>query len=110
MCDTIYFHVDVNSAFLSWSAVEILKTKSTYDLRLIPSIIGGDRSNRHGIVLAKSIPAKPYGIQTGEPIVNALKKCPSLVIEKPDHILYREYSQCLMTLLSFYCSDLEQLT
>jgi DNA polymerase IV len=110
MCNTIYFHVDVNSAFLSWTAVEILKTKSNYDLRLIPSIIGGDRSNRHGIVLAKSIPAKPYGIQTGEPIVNALKKCPSLVIEKPDHILYREYSQCLMTLLSFYCSDLEQLS
>jgi len=110
MCDSIYFHIDVNSAFLSWTSVEILKHNSNYDLRLIPSIIGGDRSNRHGIVLAKSIPAKPFGIQTGEPIVNALKKCPSLVIEKPDHTLYQEYSKCLMKLLSSYCADLEQLS
>ena len=110
MHDKIYFHIDVNSAFLSWSAVEKLKTDPTYDLRLIPSIIGGDRSNRHGIVLAKSIPAKAYGIQTAEPIAGALKKCPTLIIEPPQHELYKKYSHNLMSLLASYCSDLEQLS
>ena len=63
----IIFHIDVNSAFLSWTAIEQLKSGSEVDLREIPSIIGGDSSKRHGIVLAKSIPAKKFGIKTGEP-------------------------------------------
>ena len=63
----IIFHIDVNSAFLSWTAVEQLKNGSKVDLREIPAIIGGDQSSRHGIVLAKSSLAKSYGIQTGEP-------------------------------------------
>lgn len=110
MNDKLYFHIDVNSAFLSWSAVEKLKTDPEYDLRLIPSIIGGDRSSRHGIVLAKSIPAKAYGIHTAEPVVSALKKCPALVVEPPEHELYKEYSRSLMELLGSYCADLEQLS
>jgi DNA polymerase IV len=110
MYDSLYFHIDVNSAFLSWTAVDKLKTNPDYDLRLIPSIIGGDQSNRHGIVLAKSIPAKPYGIQTAEPIASALKKCPNLVIEKPNHSLYSKYSHDLMQLLASYCPNLEQLS
>ena len=67
MNHSVIFHIDVNSAFLSWSALEQLKQGSDTDLRLIPSIIGGDRSTRHGVVLAKSIPAKAFGISTGEP-------------------------------------------
>ena len=110
MQDSLFFHIDVNSAFLSWTAVEQLKNNPDFDLRLIPSIIGGDRSNRHGIVLAKSIPAKPYGIQTGEPIATALKKCPTLIIEQPNHSLYSNYSHELMQLLSSYCSNLQQFS
>lgn len=110
MNDKLYFHIDVNSAFLSWSAVENLKSDPTFDLRLVPSIIGGDRSNRHGIVLAKSIPAKAYGIQTAEPIAAALKKCPHLIIASPEHEVYKEYSRNLMELLGSYCSELEQLS
>ena len=75
----IIFHIDVNSAFLSWSALEKLKQGDCTDLRTIPSIIGGDTKTRHGVVLAKSIPAKAYGIRTGEPVTDALKKCPFLV-------------------------------
>ena len=56
----IIFHIDVNSAFLSWTAVEQLKNGSKVDLREIPAIIGGDQSSRHGIVLAKSSLAKSY--------------------------------------------------
>ena len=82
---TIIFHIDVNSAFLSWTALERLEQGETTDLREIPSIIGGDQSRRHGVVLAKSTPAKAYGIQTAEPIVNAFRKCPNLTMVPPDH-------------------------
>ena len=68
----IIFHIDVNSAYLSWSALSLLEKGSKTDLRQIPAIIGGDMEKRHGVVLAKSIPAKKYGIVTGEPIVNAM--------------------------------------
>lgn len=109
--ERIIFHIDVNSAYLSWSAVfNMQKNSKQIDLRTIPSIIGGDRESRHGIVLAKSIPAKKYNIKTGEPIAQALRKCPFLVIEPPNHQLYSEYSKNLMNLLSQYSPDLEQLS
>ena len=92
----VIFHIDVNSAYLSWTAVEQLKNGAGTDLRKIPSIIGGDQKSRHGVVLAKSIPAKRYGIRTGEPVANAFRKCPNLVIEPPDHKMYREKSRMLM--------------
>lgn len=106
----VLFHIDVNSAYLSWSALKCLADGSATDLREIPSIIGGDMQQRHGVVLAKSIPAKKYGITTGEPIVNALRKCPSLVIERPDHTLYHEKSRELMRYLSDVCPEIEQLS
>ena len=75
------FHVDVNSAFLSWSALKKLEEDpESVDLRTIPSAVGGDVQTRHGIITAKSIQAKKYGVQTGEPVVKALQKCPSLVL------------------------------
>ncbi|OUP01161.1 DNA polymerase IV [Drancourtella sp. An210] len=109
MCPTI-FHIDVNSAYLSWTAIEYLKKGADEDLRDIPCIIGGDRESRHGVVLAKSIPAKRFGIRTGEPVVNALKKCPDLRMERPDHKLYARYSRQMMNLLKDYTPDIEQLS
>lgn len=106
----IIFHIDVNSAFLSWSAIENLKNGADVDLRLIPSIIGGDMSRRHGVVLAKSLPAKAYGIKTGEPVVNAFRKCPSLVTQAPDHALYEKRSHELMEYLRCVCPDIEQVS
>ncbi|MDD6211946.1 MAG: DNA polymerase IV [Clostridiales bacterium] len=106
----IIFHIDVNSAFLSWSALEKLRQGSPLDLRDVPSIIGGDIQTRHGVVLAKSIPAKAYGIKTGEPVVSAFKKCPSLIAEPPCHQKYREYSNDMMTLLHSFTPDLEQIS
>lgn len=108
--DTTIFHIDVNSAYLSWSALKRLEEGSQVDLRQIPSIVGGDIQKRHGVVLAKSVPAKKYGIVTGEPIVNAFRKCPSLVLEAPDHRLYHERSHQLMTYLSDICPEIEQLS
>lgn len=106
----IIFHIDVNSAFLSWTAVEQLKQGAEIDLRTIPSIIGGNQASRHGIVLAKSVPAKKYDIVTGEPVANALRKCPDLVMAPPNHKMYHEYSQRLMKFLSNYTPDIEQVS
>lgn len=106
----IIFHIDVNSAFLSWTAVEKLKNGSEVDIREIPAIIGGDEASRHGIVLAKSVSAKKYGVTTGEPIASALRKCASLVMEPPDHKMYHEYSKRLMEYFRTYTPDIEQLS
>lgn len=107
---SIIFHIDVNSAYLSWTAVEQLKQGVEVDLRTIPAIIGGDMKSRHGVVLAKSIPAKKYGIHTGEPVVNAFRKCPNLRMEPPDHKLYHQYSERLMEFLRTYTSRIEQVS
>lgn len=106
----IIFHIDVNSAYLSWTATELLENGSDLDIRTIPAIIGGDKESRHGIVLAKSVPAKKYGITTGEPVVNALRKCPNLHMEPPNHRMYHEKSQKLMEFLRTYTPDIEQVS
>lgn len=107
---SIFFHIDVNSAFLSWTALELLEQGNEQDIRTIPSIVGGDTQSRHGIVLAKSIPAKAYGIQTAEPVVNALRKCPNLTIVPPNHQMYQQRSKKLMEHLSRICPDIEQVS
>ncbi len=107
---SVIFHIDVNSAYLSWTAVEELKNGKKRDLRQIPAIIGGDQKTRHGVVLAKSIPAKKYGIHTGEPVANAFRKCPGLVTAPPDHKLYRRYSDRLMEFLQSYTPVIEQVS
>ena len=87
MQQRLIFHVDVNSAFLSWEAARRVAAGEP-DLRTIPSAIGGDRDKRTGIILAKSIPAKKFGVTTGEPVGMALRKCPQLVLAPPDFALY----------------------
>ncbi len=107
----IIFHIDVNSAFLSWSAVKKLKEEpGSVDLRTIPSAVGGDVKSRHGIITAKSIPAKKYGIVTGEPVVKALQKCPKLVLVKSDFKTYREYSHAFIDIISKYSPIVEQVS
>lgn len=106
----VIFHIDVNSAFLSWTAVEQLKNGAQTDIREIPAIIGGDQKSRHGVVLAKSVPAKKYGIRTGEPVANAFRKCPNLVTAAPDHKMYKEKSRQLMDFLRTYTPEIEQVS
>ena len=107
----IIFHVDVNSAFLSWSAVKILKDDpNAVDLRTIPSAVGGDVESRHGIITAKSIPAKKYGVTTGEPVVKAMQKCPNLVMVHSDFKTYREYSGKFIEILRTYSDVIEQVS
>ena len=94
------FHIDVNSAFLSWEAVYRVRfLGECLDLRTIPSAVGGDIAKRRGIILAKSIPAKKYKIQTGEPVVSALRKYPQLVLVPPHYALYEKCSNAFMEIL-----------
>ncbi len=110
MSKRIIFHIDVNSAYLSWEAADRLKHGETVDLRTIPSAVGGDIETRHGVILAKSIPAKKYKITTGEPVVDALRKCPQLVLVKPNHELYRTNSRAFMEILNQYTDVVEQFS
>lgn len=103
----LIFHVDVNSAFLSWEAARRVKAGED-DLRLIPSAVGGDREKRTGVILAKSIPAKRYGIKTGEPVASALRKCPQLVLARPDFRLYERSSRAFMDICRAYAPVVEK--
>lgn len=109
MAEKVIFHVDANSAFLSWSAayrVKVLGEKQ--DLREIPSVVAGDKASRHSIILAKSTPAKKFGIRTGEPLFQALEKCPSLVIIPPDYELYVTASRQFVEILRQFSPQVEQ--
>lgn len=109
--ERIIFHVDVNSAFLSWSAVKRLsENPGAVDLRKIPSAVGGDVKTRHGVITAKSIPARKYGIHTGEPVVKALQKCPQLVLVPSDFAAYRKYSRAFIAILKKYTDKVEQVS
>lgn len=105
----LIFHVDVNSAFLSWEATKRVK-QGLPDLREIPSCIGGDPKKRTGIVVAKSIPAKKYGIQTGEPVGLALQKCPDLVCVPSDFALYDRCSKAFKSICASYAPVMESFS
>ncbi len=107
--NSVIFHIDVNSAFLSWEAVyRIHHLGGNLDLRDIPSAVGGDVTKRHGIILAKSIPAKKYNIKTGESVPEALRKCPDLVLVPPNYNLYQKSSKAFMNILNEYGPTVEQ--
>lgn len=109
MARRIIFHVDANSAFLSWSAayrVRVLGEK--VDLREIHAVVAGEKAARHSIILAKSIPAKKRGVQTGEPLFQAMEKCPDLVVVPPDYGLYVEASRHFIAMLRQFSPVVEQ--
>ena len=103
-------HIDVNNAFLSWTAVDMLKQGSRIDIREIPAIIGGDESKRSGIVLAKSMKAKECGIKTAQTIYQARLMCPNLKIFQSDFKVYRKYSDALYHLLLEYTDKIERFS
>ncbi len=110
MAERIIFHIDVNNAFLSWTAVQLLEEGYNIDIRTIPAIIAGDESKRHGIVLAKSPIAKKYRIVTAETIYQAKMKCPNLKIFSPNHEIYQRKSKQLMDYLKTFTPIMEQFS
>lgn len=105
----LIFHIDVNSAFLSWEATRRVSMGED-DIRLIPSAIGGDREKRTGVILAKSIPAKKFGIKTGEPVAAALRKCPDLFLARPDFKLYEASSRAFISIVKEFAPVVEQVS
>ena len=109
MQERVIFHVDANSAFLSWTAAyRIHVLGENLDLRDVPSVIAGDKASRHSIILAKSGPAKKYGIHTGEPLFQALEKCPDLIVAPPDYELYVEASRHFVEMLRQFSPVVQQ--
>ena len=109
MGQRVIFHVDANSAFLSWSAAYRVKVLGEEkDLRDVPSVVAGDKASRHSIILAKSAPAKKFGIQTGEPLFLAQEKCPDLVVIPPDYELYVAASRAFVKMLRSFSPIVEQ--
>ena len=109
MAERVIFHVDANSAFLSWSAAyRVLVLHEKTDLREVPSVVAGDKESRHSIILAKSTPAKKYGIHTGEPLFQALEKCPDLQVIPPDYSLYVQASRSFVQMLRQFSPIVEQ--
>lgn len=107
--ERLIFHIDVNSAFLSWEAARRVK-QGLPDLREIPACIGGDPKKRTGIVVAKSIPAKKYGIQTGEPMAMALRKCPNLTVVPGDFALFDQCSRAFKKICASYAPVMESFS
>ncbi len=101
-------HIDVNSAYLSWEAVIRLQHGEALDLRTVPSVVGGDPITRHGIVLAKSLPAKKYNIQTGESLFAARFKCPTLVVVPPRYPNYIQCSNAMVDVLKSYSPAIQR--
>ncbi|MGI6751149.1 MAG: DNA polymerase Y family protein [Anaerovoracaceae bacterium] len=104
----IIFHIDANSAYLSWTAANMLEKGYSVDIREIPSVISGNPLKRHGIILAKSIPAKKYGIKTGESLFSGRQKCPDLAVYPPDYDLYMYCSDAMYSILSEYSPLVER--
>lgn len=108
MKERIIMHIDVNNAFLSWTATEMVKNGYKKDIRNRYAVIGGDASKRKGIVLAKSNPCKSKGVITGESLYNARRKCPYLEVYSPDYKIYRKYSDAMFNYLSTYTNVIER--
>lgn len=105
--ERLIFHIDVNNAFVSWTAVDLLNHGSKVDIRDTYCVIGGDEKTRNGIVLAKSPLAKKVGVVTAETLYSARKKCKFLHVYPPNYKLYQQMSNSLFALLSKYSPDIE---
>lgn len=105
----IIFHIDVNSAFLSWSAVKLVR-EGKPDIRLVPSVVSGDPNDRRSIITAASIPAKKLGIKTAEPVSMAMRKCPGLIIVRGDWELYKQCSEGFIGICHSYSPILQQFS
>lgn len=108
--EKIIMHIDVNNAFLSWTAILMLKEGYKYDIRKSYAVIGGDEASRRGIVLAKSMPAKKKGVVTGETLYAARKKCPNLKTYPPNYNYYKKMSDSMFNLIRKYTPDIEKMS
>lgn len=105
--DRIVFHIDVNSAFLSWTAKQILEQGYSVDIRDRISVVGVEEK-RKCFVLAASMPAKKLGIKTAMSLYKARELYPDLIIAPPDYKYYKKCSNQLMEFLRKYFANIQQ--
>lgn len=101
LMDRVILHIDMNNFYAS---VECLYNP---ELREVPMAVGGNPENRHGIVLAKNMKAKEYGVKTAEALWQARQKCPQIVFVKPHFDRYLKYSQAAKEIYSQYTDQVE---
>lgn len=106
--ERLILHIDVNSAFLSWSALKLLEEGYNKDIRNEVSVIAGDPNKRHGVIVAASIPAKRLGIRPPVNLYEARKKCKDLIVVKPDFNYYYNKSKGLMDYLKSLFPEVQQ--
>lgn len=99
--ERVILHVDLNNFYAS---VECLYHP---ELRNKPVAVAGDEEQRHGIVLAKNEIAKGCGVQTGEALWEARKKCPSIVFVPPSYDRYLRYSRMAREIYADYTDQIE---
>ena len=108
--ERIILHIDVNSAFLSWSAIKLLKEGYKKDIRNEVSVIAGDPNKRHGVIVAASIPAKKLGIKPPTNLYEARKIYKDIIVVQPDFNFYKLCSNALMTFLKKIFNSIEQFS
>ena len=99
--ERVILHSDCNNFYAS---VECLHRP---EIRGKPVAVTGDAELRHGIILAKNYAAKKYGIQTGEPIWAAQRKCPGLVLLPANFPLYLRFSRLCRQVYMDYTEQVE---
>ena len=97
----VILHSDMNACYAS------IEAKLNPDLKGIPMAVAGNPENRHGIILAKSEKAKKMGVKTGEPIWQAMSKCPNLTIVPPHYEEYLRHSKMARALYYEYTNQVE---
>ena len=99
--ERIILHCDINNCYASIECAE------NPALRGKPVAVCGDVEERHGIVLAKSLEAKAYGVQTGETVWKAKTKCPNLSIVRPHFDLYMKYPKAVRDIYYRFTDQIE---
>lgn len=108
MMERIVLHIDVNSAFLSWSALKLLEEGYKKDIRNEIAVIAGDPNKRHGVIVAASLPAKKIGIKPPVNLFEARKLCKNLIVIKPDYKYYKMKSDSMMNFIKKLFPDFQQ--
>lgn len=101
MADRVILHSDLNCFYAS---VECRDNPQIADK---PVAVCGDAEQRHGIILAKNMVAKSYGISTGESILEAKKKCRNLITITANFEKYRAVAQSVREIYYNYTDLIE---
>ena len=102
MRQRVILHVDMDAFYAA------IEQRDDPALRGRPVIVGGP--NRRGIVSTCSYEARPFGVRSALPMVQALQLCPKAVVVTPRHAHYSEVSEMVMDVLATFSPVVEPLS